>query len=224
MNARLHRFLIVALVVGSAVAANGCYHVKTGGGPYVPPTGSGSYNPSSPTPTPQGNCQTLLGNTTAIIDVAADILPTKDPTYGNVWGYGLQTNPSNFPLQASVVKIAPNNQVQFFNIDTVQEYSAVGLGGNGFPTVPHTFPTNESKPLGAAINTNVNWSTGRLGAASTGCFSQQFSLPQVIAGQSVVVYFGDYDLYNFGFRDAMVVSNSGAQGMRGHPLHIRLPH
>jgi hypothetical protein len=219
MNAPLRRLLSLLIVVGSA-CAGGCYHIKSGGGPVTPPTGGGSFGPGTPTPTPNGTCQQLQGTTTQVIDLAADILPVKDPTYGNVWGSGLQQFSGGFPSFAAVIRLQPQNIVQFFNIDTVHEFSAVGLGTTGFPAVPHTFPSGTQNPVGTAISTGT-WSTGRLGAASSGCYSQQFSLPQVITGQSLTIYFGDFDLYNFGFRNVLIVSTSAPQSqLRRGIIHL----
>lgn len=205
MYALFRRMLIVALVAGSA-CAGGCYHIK-GGGPVTPPTGF-TFIPGSPTPTPSGNCQSLDStHTTILVEVAPDINPTTVPTYGTIFAYA-PAPPSGITLTSAVVKATTADVVQFWNISNSGEYSAVGLGSSGFPPVHHTFPSGTQNPVGSVIGSNT-WSTGRLGInATTGCFSQDFTLS---AG---TWYFGDFDYYNSSNnRDVMIVS--GAARPRG---------
>jgi hypothetical protein len=222
MNVSIRRALIAILITGSAVVANGCYHIK--GGAVPEPSGFTSLPSGSPTSVPTGNCQGLGPNTTAVIEVSPEIRPTKDPTYGNIWGYAPEPPSGGFVGTAAVARVAPAAIVQFVNVDTTAAYSAVGLGTGGFPPVPHTFPANTQNPVGNAMGSGT-WSTGRLGVNfTTGCYSQPLSVPSVTGGGSVAVYFGDHDLYNFGYRDVLVVSNGAAStDTQRRPLPLQMP-
>jgi hypothetical protein len=229
MNLSLRSLCIGALVVGSALAANGCYHIK-GATPPSGPTGFTSFPSGAPTPTPAGNCQAFAsGVTTAVIETSPEILPppTPDPTYGVVGEYALEPAGGGFNGTAAVIHLTSADVVQFLNVDTVYTVSAVGLGTSGFPNTPHTFPSGAQNPIGSAIGSGT-WSTGRLGInLSTGCYSQPLTLPQVTGGGTTAAYFGDLDRYNRvtngqPYRNVIVVSAAPANP-DARPRPLRLP-
>jgi hypothetical protein len=209
----MRRLFGLLFVAAAVLAAGGCYHIKTSGGDgggSIPsgPTG----NPSSPTPTPNGACGNF-GSPTAIIDVTPEISPVKNPTYGTISEYALSLG-SSLPV-AAPISLTTADTVQFLNIDSVHEVSAVGMGTKGFPAVPFTFPSGTQSPVGTSIGAS-QWSTGRLGVnLSFGCYSQVFTMPSVTNGK-VVEYFGDYDLYNpsNGTARNVIIVTGGGQAVR----------
>lgn len=228
MDWKFRRFLVAVLIVGCAIAANGCYHIK-GGAPPTPPTGFTSFPSGVPTPTPSGACQSQNLNA-QIVEISPDITATTDPTYGSI-GESALAPANGFPTVASVIRLTSADVVQFANVDGANVDSAVGLGTSGFPSTPHTFPSGAQNPIGTALGAGT-WSTGRLSVptGSTPCFSQTFSLPQVGTGQTVSVYFGDLDRYNSipngtAYRNVVVVTAavSGAHRRRPAGLIVRKP-
>jgi hypothetical protein len=198
-------------ILGSVVAGAGCYHIK--GGAIPNPSGGPTTSPTI-TPLP-GSCGTLQTSTTQIIDVSPGIVPTHNPTFGNMQGYGLDPG-TGFPAQtAGPVNLRPADLIQFVNVDVTISDSAVGFGTTKFPAYPYTFPPGTQNPIGKAIGSS-QWSTGRIqpvNSLGTFCYSQQFTLPS----SGTVAYFGDFDNFNltFGsFRGVIVVSNSAPQSHR----------
>jgi hypothetical protein len=225
MMTRIRGVLIAVLITGSAMAANGCYHIKGSGTPPTPPSGFTIFPSGQPTPTPSGNCR-AQDPSAQIVEVSPEINPTTDPTYGKIGEYALLPASGGFPLFASVIRLTSIDVVQFANIDTVNVVSAVGMGTSGFPPIPFTFPSGSQNPIGTAIGSST-WSTGRLRIAVTNaCFSQTFTLPQVSGTNSVTAYFGDFDRYNFGpfpFRNVIVVTAPAAHAKRRPPPPLILP-
>ena len=209
MNA-IRRFLGLAVVVGSIFAANGCYHIKTGGSDGGGGIPSGPTSSGAPTATPSGACGSYDGSS-FVVDVTPEILPTNNPTYGYLGEYGLSATGSSLPT-AAPIDLAVGSTVQFLNVDSVHVVSAVGMGTKGFPPVPYTFPSGTQNPIGTAIGSAL-WSTGRLSVnLSFGCYSQTFTLPSVTGNSTVTAYFGDYDNYNSSngtARGVIVVSVAG---------------
>jgi len=214
MHVTVRHILITALIAGSAMAANGCVHLK---GSATPPTPSGlpTSPPSGVTPPPSGNCQAQNG-AAQIVEISPDITATTDPTYGPI-GESALAPANGFPNVAAVIHLTSGTSVQFANVDGANVDSAVGLGTTGFPPTPHTFPGGAQNPIGTAVG-GTTWSTGRLAIPTGGtpCFSQTFTVPSVSPGTTLAIYFGDLDRYNTipsgtAYRNVIVVTSTGAQ-------------
>jgi|HubBroStandDraft_1064217.scaffolds.fasta_scaffold137137_3 hypothetical protein len=209
MHFTLRQLLVLVLIGGSAVAT-GCYHIKTGG-PVTPPTGSFTGSGGVPTPTPHGACNGQ-DDSALIVEVSPEINYFTDPTYGKIGEYAPAPASGGFPSTAAVVHAASGETIQFANVDTVDIVSAVGLGSSGFPATPHTFPSGTQNPIGTAISSGT-WSTGLMSAAvSTACFSQTFTLPTVTGNSQAVIYFGDYNRYNYATARDVIVVTAGSGG------------
>lgn len=204
-NVRSSR-LYLALFLFLCLCA-GCAHLPQYALPGPSPTPNSSpTSSSSASPQP---CGTPATNSTAFIVISVTVLPSTDPTFGPVNGY-VQANPDGtFGLTASIINLHASDVVQFVNVDdygaSVPIYhSGVGFSGTGFPSVPFAFPAGTAAALGTSISSSV-WSTGRLGAIETVCYSQTLTL---IPG---TYFFGDNSLSSL--RDIMVVE-SGTSELR----------
>jgi hypothetical protein len=202
-----------------AVLVSSC--AKGGGGGIVPtPTPSGSALPSP------GACATEnpnAGGNLVVIDIGNQILPTMDPNYGAINGYGVDDleyvgGPPTYsmvlnqwtPLAEATPTTSPitsNNIVQFTNVDAAADnHSAVAFPqASSFPSIPYTFPSAAASPSANTTIGSGTWSTGEIPSASLSgtyvqCFSQTFTL------KPGTYYFGDYDDYNDALmRDVLVV-------------------
>ena len=207
----------------AATSSGACAHYPSYGTIPSNPTGS----PGTPTPTPTGACQNQP-TATRFVAISPSIQVTSDPTFGQLFGYGL-VNPTTgaVPSQSSAVTLLPADTLQFVNVDPLGTYSAAGFGTPTFPPVPFTFPTAEQSPVGTTIG-KLPWSTGPLApSVDVGCYSQQFALPQVSGEQTQAILFGDLTHYNSfveSIRGVVVVSNSAPQSRRRHSMKPTASH
>jgi hypothetical protein len=213
-------WIALALVAASAIFPASC--AKGGGGGAVPttsPTGTG------PTEAP-GTCATENPNTAGnlvIVDIGSDILPTIDPTYGSINGYGVDNingvgGPPTYAMIINQwtpsVQASPTTQpitssdiLQFTNIDgAADNHSAISFPQASFPPIPYVFPSSAASPSANTTIGNGPWSTGEipsdsLSGSSVPCYSQTFTL------RAGTYYFGDFDNYNDALvRDVLVVT------------------
>jgi hypothetical protein len=191
MTAALDRSLLCLILVLAFCAS--CAHL-----PQYAVAGPSPTPEISPSPSPTGSaaCAGPAANTTAFIVISVTVLPSTSPVYGAVNGYIEANSDGTFGLTAQVVTLHASDVVQFVNVDDYGGalsiyHSAVGFPkASGFPVIPYPFLGSAAQPLGSALSSSTQWSTGRLGIPSAICYSQTFSLS---AG---TYYFGDYDFYN----------------------------